>query len=395
MKFKARVVDGQHNMRSLILDADNEEHVRRQLHQLDCRALSVVPAARASLVPFRSRPFPVMLFAQELHALLEAGLSVIEAIEVLIEKESQPQSRAVLQRLQSSLRDGSRLSAALRSNPASFPTLLIGMVQASERTGGLPEALGRFVEYSQRLDMIRSRLISAAIYPIILGVAGMAVGLLLLGYVVPRFASVYRSSGRELPWASELLLGWGRLVHDHAATVAWISAVLLTLGLWWLLRFGGVAVLARALHRLPWVGSRLHVLQVSRLCLTLGLLLEAGVSIIQALQMCGSVLSPAGRHALERAAVSVSEGSPLSEALSAQGLATPISSRLVRVGETSGQLGTMLRRAANFHEGETSRWLERFSKAFEPVLMAIIGVVIGGIVVLLYMPILDLAGSVQ
>lgn len=393
MKFRARVIDERRSMSWLVLDADDEEHVHRLLGQKNCRALSVTRDSATWLKRPAARRFPVLLFTQELLALLEAGLSIIEAIDALLEKEPQEEVRAVLQSLQSNLRSGAKFSESLRSVADTIPVLLVGMVQASERTGSLPQALARYVEYRQRIDQVRGRLISAAIYPAILVIAGFSVAMFLLAYVVPRFASVYRGSGRELPWASELLLGWGRLVHDHAGQVFLVTVLSLLAVAWWLVSFGGVAKLAQAVRRMPGVGERLHLLEVSRLCLTLGLLLEGGIGMLQALQMAGSVLSPGSRSALERVTALVAEGKPLSEALQSQGLATSISTRLARVGESSGQLGAMLRRAAHFHEGETARWLERFTKAFEPALMAAIGVVIGGIVLLLYMPIFDLAGT--
>jgi general secretion pathway protein F len=121
--------------------------------------------------------------------------------------------------------------------------------------------------------------------------------------------------------------------------------------------------------------------------------LEGGIGVLQAMRMSASVLSPVRRRALARAADLVATGIPLSEALLAHGLATTISTRLARVGESSGQLGAMLQRAAGFHDEENARWLERLSKVLEPALMAAIGAVIGGIVLLLYMPIFDLAGA--
>jgi general secretion pathway protein F len=147
--------------------------------------------------------------------------------------------------------------------------------------------------------------------------------------------------------------------------------------------------------RLPWVGPRLRLYELARLYLTLGLLLDSGIPMVQALAMSRGVVSAHLRGLVEAARAGIAAGDPFSGAFQQQGLTTPISLRMLRVGERSGQLGAMLIDAAAFHEGEIARFIDRFVRIFEPALMAVIGIVVGGIVLLLYMPIFDLAGSIQ
>jgi general secretion pathway protein F len=149
------------------------------------------------------------------------------------------------------------------------------------------------------------------------------------------------------------------------------------------------------LTRLPGVGERIRVIELSRLYLTTGMLLEGGIPILTALDIVGDAVSPKTRDALRAARSFISDGGALSEAFERSGLATPVALRLLRVGERSGQMGAMLTRSALFYEGESARWIERFAKVFEPVLMTAIGLLVGLIVVLLYMPIFDLAGALQ
>lgn len=293
------------------------------------------------------------------------------------------------------LREGQRLSGALAQQSYTFPPLFIGVVQAAEGTSDLPLALERYISYESRLQGLRHKISSAAIYPsILLGVGG-AVALFLLGYVVPRFAGVYRGSGRPLPWASQLLLDWGQFATDHAVQFAVCLTSVLIAGIgafrhviktggWW-----------KLLSFLPGAQPRLQALELSRLYLTLGMLLEGGIPIARAMQLAEAVVSRNRVSDLQAAHLGVSQGASLSSAFEQQGLSTPISIRLLRVGEQTGQLGLMLSRTAVFYDNETSRWIERFTKMFEPILMATIGLVIGLIVILLYMPIFDLAGSLQ
>jgi general secretion pathway protein F len=396
MQFRARVLDAAHCLQWVRVDAIDLADARQKLTERRCQPLSIAPVGRLGRgMAERRDAFPLLLFAQELLALIDAGLSVIEAVEALIEKQPSLRTRSVLMRIHSDLRAGLQLSAALRQQAQTFPPLFVGIVQAAEGTSNLHEALSRYVDYRARLDAVRSKIISAAIYPAILLVVGGGVALFLLGYVVPRFATVYEGTGRSLPWASQLLLSWGQFFAAHAGPVG-AMALLSVAGMTVLARRSGSSrVLQRWVRRSPWIGERIRLMELSRLYLTLGLLLEGGLSVRQALNLAGSVGSAQTQSGLEQMGRMIAEGQPLSIALEQQGLTTPVVTRLLRVGEASGQLGAMLRRAALFYEGETTRWIERFTKAFEPMLMAGIGIVIGLIVLLLYMPIFDLAGALQ
>ncbi|MEK8031545.1 type II secretion system F family protein [Ideonella sp. DXS29W] len=396
MQFRARVLDAQQRIDTVRLEAIGPAEARKELLQQGLKVMSL-DAERASAAwgASRGKTFSLVLFAQELLALLQAGLSVIESVDALLEKDSSPASRLVLQQLAQDLRSGHKLSVALQRQPSTFAPLFVGLVGAAERTSNLTEALTRFIEYQTRVDSVRAKVVSASVYPAILMLVGAAVTVFLLSYVVPKFALVYQGTGRALPWASQLLIQWGRYAAEHAVPLAVTAALVVTALVFGVLRARRTGALGAAIKRLPWVGDRLRQMEVARLYLTLGLLLEGGMSIGQALQLLRSVGAPADRERMDRVRATVSEGQPLSKALEKEALTMPVAARLLKVGEETGQLGTMLRRAALFHEGETARWIERFTRAFEPVLMAVIGLVIGLIVLLLYMPIFDLAGSFQ
>lgn len=393
MQYLVRALDAGQQIQTLLVDALDEADAHEQAV---ARQLSPLSAVRKTNWGLRAQAkFPLLLFAQELHALLAAGLSVIEALETLIEKESQPTRLNVLTRIARELREGQRLSTALGRQPQVFPPLFVGVVRAAEGTSDLPAALSRYLQYETRLDSIRHKVASAAIYPSILLVVGSAVSLFLLGYVVPKFASVYQDTGRELPWASQLLMGWGHFVSDHAVALAAgiVIAIAALFGFarkqvarggWW-----------QILRVLPGASAKVDVMELSRLYLTLGMLLEGGIPIQHALELCTAVTPPARAASLTRLREDIAAGYAFSDSLERHGLSTPVALRLLRVGERSGQLGPMLGRTAAFYDEETARWIERFTKAFEPMLMAAIGIVIGLIVILLYMPIFDLAGSLQ
>ncbi|MES3001253.1 MAG: type II secretion system F family protein [Pseudomonadota bacterium] len=393
MRYVVRAVDPAQQIHTLLLEALDEADAHAQARAQLLNPLSVSLSRAAAWR--REDKFPLLLFAQELHALLAAGLSVIESLDALIEKDTQASRRAVLSRVAEQLRQGQRLSSALRNQPGIFPALFVGVIEAAEGTSDLPQALARFLDYETRVQSVRHQVTSAAIYPAILLVVGLAVSLFLLGYVVPRFSAVYQGSGRSLPWASQMLMNWGQFAGQHAGEMLAGLVACFSFVAWWLRRAVAQGGWWRFLRRLPGARPRLHILQLSRLYLTLGMLLEGGIPVQHALKLCTAVVDIAARVQLDAVRGDVESGLSLSESLQLHGLSTPVALRLLRVGEQSGQMGLMLGRTATFYDQETTRWVERFSKAFEPMLMAAIGLVIGLIVILLYMPIFDLAGSLQ
>lgn len=393
MKFTVRTLAADLSIAELTVDGRNEADAR---HQVELRGLfvSAIEPLRGAAGK-RGNALSLVLFSQELLALLQAGLGIVEALEALLEKESSPATRDVLGRLLGGLREGRRFSAVLSDQPDLFSPLYIGIVQAAEGTSDLPRSLERFINYQQRIDKVREKIVSAAIYPMILLLVGGGVSAFLIGYVVPRFAEVYQGAGRNLPWMSQQLLNWGQFATQHTllllALVAAVGAPLI-LALRRMMADGGVV---RLLVRLPGVGERVRIFELSRLYLTLGMLSEGGITLVQAITTVQSMVSPAVRNALQAARASIEAGLPMSVAFEANMLTTPISLRMLRVGERTGNMGPMLTQSAAFYDGEINRSIDRFTRTFEPLLMAAIGLVVGAIVVMLYMPIFDLAGDMS
>ncbi|MET0210390.1 MAG: type II secretion system F family protein, partial [Burkholderiaceae bacterium] len=200
--------------------------------------------------------FGLLLFSQELLALLDAGLNLTEALATLHAKERQPLAREVLGRMLRALQEGRNFSDVLAAMPQHFPEVYAATVRAAERTGDLPQALSRFIAYQMQFDAIRKKLVSAAIYPLMLLTVGGFVALFLLGYVVPRFSAVYESAGRDLPWMSAQLLRFGQAIHGN-----WqIALVVLLAGggavAWSVSRPAGRAALLQAVLSLPGLAEK-------------------------------------------------------------------------------------------------------------------------------------------
>lgn len=375
-------------------DATDAAEARRRAEAEGYQVLSV---STRSLPSFRRRPrFPLVLFSQELLALLQAGLPLLEAIDTLAQKEQQLQAREIYRDLTRMLREGRPLSQAMETHAGVFPALYVATVRASEKTGDLQEALERYLAYHGQLDAVRRKLVSAAIYPALLIAVGGLVILFLLTYVVPRFSKVYEDLGNGLPLLTRLLMSWGQFFEAYRGGVI-LAALLALVGVVWALtRPGTRAALEQRLWRIPAAGERLRLYQLARLYRTLGMLLRGGIPLVTALGMTGGLLSQPGmRGHLAAARQRISEGQPVSESLLQEQLTTEVAYRMLRVGERSGNLGEMAERIARFYDEDMARWADWFTRLFEPLLMIFIGSMIGGIVLLLYLPVFELAGSIQ
>jgi general secretion pathway protein F len=392
MRYELRAITQDGRLESVDCQALDAQSARAHAESRGYTVLEV--RARRSLVA-RSSRFPVQLFSQELLVLLAAGLTLVEALETLAQKEKRAEWRAVLTGVLALLRQGHPLSAALEQAPAAFPPLYVATVRAAERTSDLVPALSRYVTYQTQLEAIRRRVANASIYPaLLIGVGGL-VTLFLMLYVVPRFGKIYAERSTDLPLFSQLLIGWGQLVQGHAVLVIGVVAAAVAAVVLALRQASVRAALGDALWRIPALGERLKVYQLARFYRTTGMLLKGGTPLVGALGMAAELLHPVLRARLNAASRAISEGHPVSESLDANGLATPVALRMLTVGDRSGAMGDMMERIAGFHDEELSRWVDWFTRLFEPILMALIGLVIGAIVILMYMPIFELAGNLQ
>jgi general secretion pathway protein F len=396
MQYELKAIGPGGNVEAIDSQAPDETTAIRQLETRGYTVLSV-RAKRSLATPWLggSQRFPVALFSQELRVLINAGLPLVEAIETLAEKERRQDFKAILEQVSAVLRQGQTLSTALSQFPQAFPPLYIATVKASEKTSDLAPSLARYVAYSSQLEAIRKRVVNASIYPALLITVGGIVGLFLLLYVVPRFGKIYAERGGDLPLFSRLLLSWGQAVDQHGFIVLGVLALLIG-GMIYAVRLPDLrARIGNALWRLPAIGERLKVYQLARFYRTIGMLLRGGMPLVPALEMGAELLHPHLRSRLVAASRAVSEGRSVSHSMDQNGLTTPVAMRMLLVGEKGGNMGEMLEQIAAFHDEELSRWVEWFTRLFEPILMAIIGLVIGVIVILMYMPIFELAGNIQ
>jgi general secretion pathway protein F len=397
MQFTIRSIDKSAVVSTLTLEAPSKELALKTAAERGLRVLSIAGGSALGLPALRrgKSDFPVGQFSQELLTLLNAGLALVESIETLNEKESRSERKDILGKLVADLYRGSSLSNALAQFPGTFPALFVATVRASERTGGLPEALEKYVAYQSQLDTVKKKIVSASIYPVLLMVVGTLVIAFLLGYVVPRFAKIFEDLGGEVPWMSRLLIGWGHFAQEYGLMLLLAVAAAIVGLVFWLMRPQTPQQLLKALQAVPALGERIRIYQLARFYRSLGMLLRGGMPAVASLELVSGLLPGALSQQLGIATQLIREGTPISQAMEKTGLTSAVSARMLRVGERTGQMGEMMERIALFYDSEISQWIDWFVKLFEPLLMAFIGLVIGFIVVVMYFPIFELAGSIR
>ena len=394
MRFKAKVLDRSLSVVDMFVDAASDAEARKLLSTEGGRILELRPVHAGFGGEGGTEKFNLAIFNQQLNSLLEAGQTVVDAIDMLGKNDKRGRNRAIYDALLRSLKEGNQLSSTMESLPSVFPPLYMAMVRSSETTGTVRASIERFMLYQKQVDEIRQKLAAAATYPaILLGVGFLVISFLML-YVLPRFSEVYDDAGTEKDGAAGFVQMWGTFVRENEL-LAWggllaIAALVLSA----ILHKGLRSWVFRRLLTMPMIGERIQVLQFARLYRTLGMLLHSGVSILHAMRMTRASLPIALHGNLDRAVRMVSEGVALSTVMPECELSTEIAVRLLGAGESSGNLDEMMGRIADFYDQETAIWIDAAGRLIEPILMLAIGFVVGAIVLLLYSPIFDLANIV-
>lgn len=397
MRIQLSVVQGRGVPRSLTLDAASLEAAREQCRSQGYTVLAAQPLAggrwRWPGAAAAAPRLDVPVFVEQLRDLLGAGLSVVEALGTL-QSAAASRRQPVVDGLLVRLRAGEPLSAAMAAEPV-FATLLVSLVRASEWTSDLPAALSRYLEHEQRVRELRHRISAVAIYPLLLIGVGALVLLFLLLYVMPRFARVFEGMRGDLPWSAQAMVGWA---HWLGGRGPWVLALCVALASALAVALLTPAVRLRLLQATADWGplrERLRTYFLARWYRATGMLVEGGIPLPQALGLANALLPPSLRPGGEAVEADLRRGLAPAEAHRRAGMATPVAEQLMRAGERTGDLGKVLTRIAQFHEAEVSRSMEQAMRALEPVVMVLIGVGVGAVVVLMYMPIFELASALQ
>ncbi len=396
MEFRCRLGTPSGEIIEGVYVAHNETALRRELEDKGLHVLSLrTRGGFAGLSwPGRKNTVPrheFLVFNQELATLLKAGMPLVQSLDILRVRLANPVFKAVLDDVHEKVRAGTALSDAFTAHGELFPSVYTASLMAGERSGNLDAVLRRFVAYSKVIDTVRSKTISAMVYPAILvGLAIVLVGIIAIK-VVPTFSDFYASFGSELPFSTRVIIGMSDLVR----TQAWLLIAIVAIGglsfMTWIRQPGQQARLDRWLLRLPTVGPAMHKFATSQLARTLATLLGGGIPLVNALDIASR--STGNRYLgaeLGIVAQKVREGQGFAATLLERRTVPDVAIKMIEVGESTGALQEMLNSLADFYDEEIETAVARFVTLIEPALLVIMGIVIASVVLALYMPIFQL-----
>lgn len=395
-KFKAHTPTGK--VHTGVIQATTVEEVARTLARQKLIPDSIVPEPLDRSLKLRWTPSPVAMvqFSRQFATLVESAIPLLLSLEILVGLTDDRPLRKATARVAADVAEGSTLADAMRRHPKVFSDIFVNIVAAGEEGGTLDDSLNRLADYLERSLAVRQKVQAAMFYPVVILLVAVGSVAALLTLVVPTFEGMFSASGMDLPFATQVLVETSNFVGSN---VAFIIAGLLFAFLVGNAIHGtrrGRYVLHRVLLATPVFGRLTQKIAVARLCRTIGSLLASGVSILEAL-VAGARTSGNAvmEEAVLRARDSVAMGSTVAEALAMNSVLPSLVPRMVGVGEQTGRLSAMLSKVADFYEREVDTEVDGLLKALEPALVVCVGVVLGGIVVAMYLPIFDAIGAVD
>lgn len=344
----------------------------------------------------RVRPEEFALFNQEFMALVRAGLTVPDALALASDRPDSPALGKILARVQEDVRNGVSFSEACERHPEAFERLYLAAVRTGEQTGDLAKVLARYQDYLRHRVALRKKLAQALAYPMFLLIALAVILAVLFVFVMPRFVAMYADLGATLPLPTRVLLA----IVDHFYVVVPVLVGAGALAAWawrrWLSTDSGRRQLDRLRERLPYVGDLARVVTSAQLARSLSTLLAGGTPLVEALRTAtGSITNRLYLDRLELATRQVTEGGGLAQAVRATALMPPLAARMIEVGEASGGLDAMLAEVAQFYEEMLDARLARTMALIEPLLMLLMGLLIGSIIIVMYLPVFHMADIIK
>lgn len=335
-------------------------------------------------------------FTRQFATMSSSGLPLLQSLDILTEQADNPNLREVLQKVIAKIQGGGSLFEALSMHPKVFDELYCNMVQAGEQGGILEEILLRLADYAESYERLKRKIKKAMTYPVIVLLVAVSVVWILLAFVVPIFANMFKESGGELPAPTQIVVNMSDFLRDNGLMIfAAIVAALIAFVQYKRTEKGQYNV-DKLVLSMPVIGDLARKSAVARFSQTLGTLTNSGVPIIDALRVTAKT---AGNKVLERGIYKVIEslsgGQTIAEPLRETGVFQPMVIQMIGVGEKTGEISTMLLKVSEFYKEEVDAAVDNMTSMIEPLIIVFLGVVIGGILVAMYLPIFSMADTVK
>jgi type IV pilus assembly protein PilC len=387
-----------------VVEAHEQRHAIDRLRQQRMVVLEIkekVPGALDPLLAMFKRKRKVeskdlVLFSRQLSTLVSAGVPIVQGLAILEEQSENPSFQEVVGQVRADIEGGLSISDALKKHPNAFPDIYCAMIRAGELGGILDTILERLSTFLENSEALKAKVKSAMMYPaIVLSICGV-VTLFLLCFVIPTFKTIFAGFGAELPTPTQMLIDLSDILKRYVLVIAAMPFV----GKWaftkWYATPAGHRIVDGAALKAPIFGILLKKVAVAKFTRTLGTLVKSGVPILQALETVGAT---AGNVVIEDAVLktreSIREGGRLADPLKASGVFPPMVTQMIKVGEETGALDTMLSKIADFYDQEVDTAVKGLTSLIEPIVIVVMGLVIGTIVICMMLPMLTLGTLVK
>ncbi len=337
----------------------------------------------------------VSRFTRQFATMIGAGLPMVQCLDILGSQADNKEFAKIITKVKESVSGGSTLSEALARHPKIFDTLYTNMVEAGEIGGALDVILIRLANYREKADALTRKVKSAMVYPSVIVVVAMGVTFAMLTWIVPVFAKMFGGLNAELPEPTQIVMGISNFLQTNVVMIL-LSLVGASVAFtFWVRTKKGRLIFDNIVLKLPIFGTLVRRSSVARFTRTLGTLLSSGVSIIEALEVTAKT---AGNmviaNAIRKSVISIAEGDTITAPLKATGVFPPMVTQMIAVGEKTGGLDEMLNKIADFYDEEVDVAVDALTSIIEPVIIVFMGVVIGGILVAMYLPMFDIIGKI-
>ena len=398
VEFRCRLASPNGEIVEGVYAAENESRLRHELEEKGLYVLSLQPKHAIAGVSIRlpqrhgvnTREF--LVFNQELATLLRAGMPLVQSLDLLKSRVTSPTFRTMLNDVHEKVRSGTALSDAFAAHGDIFPRVYTASLFAGERSGNLDAVLRRYVEYTKIIATVKRKTISALVYPAILITLALGLVSLIVLKVVPAFSDFYGSFGADLPFVTQVIVSVSEFIRGQFWIIVTVLVAVVTLTVGWVRQPGQKARFDHLILGIPLLGDVARKFATSQMSRTLATLLGGGLPLVNALDIAArSVGNQYMAGQLDVVGVRVREGESFAAALEARGVFPEVAVKMAEVGESTGALQDMLNTVADFYDEEIATNMERFVTLVEPVLLVIMGIVIAGLLLALYMPLFQLS----
>lgn len=399
--FNYTIRDANGQTRSGKVEAPNAEELRKRLQAEGLQVLEVTEDRKAPRVPAggygRVKLSDLAIFARQFSTMLDAGVSLIRCLDVLQAQTNNARLRKILMDLSARVESGESLSRSMARHPKAFSQLIIGLIRAGEVGGVLEESLQRIAGFLEKDVELRRKIRSALTYPVIVLLAAIGIVIFLVSWLVPQFAQLFKELGiKELPAPTQFLVDLSALFTQRwYVVIIAVVAILIAYKLFVSTRVGR-RVADRVKLRVPVFGPLHHKIVMARFSRTMGTLLASGVPILQAMEtVAGVVGNSVVSDAVIESRARIREGEKIADPLQRSKMFPPMVVHMVSVGEESGSLDHMLNKIADFYENEVEMTIASLTAAIEPVMIVLLGVIVGFIVISMFLPMIEVISNLS